>query len=479
MPDIRVGQKHKVAVRVRSVSTSRAAGPPTDATTPIPRIPVAPAAPGVFPGIALVCLAAVLLEAAADVLPDEPVFWVVTPVRLVILAGLAAVLLGGLRPNALRTVLDPAVLLLVVAAVLATVLGGQSGAPLRGLLTAVGAFYLAVGVRRAVPGSGPAIGLLALVAVAIAGGTAARQAAAGTATGYCRGQLDGTAGGCEPDALIRAVGTFANPNLLAAFLVLLVPLALAGAVGLADRSSRVLAVALVAVGYTGVLVSFSRGGILAAAAGVGVLVVLHRLTRARLLVSATAAALVAGVIVALSGGSVGIRSEVWTATVGLVVDNPLGVGLGRAGPLLDARIVGDEEFQHAHNLWLNWAAEAGLPGLLAVLALTVLVALVGIRAARDGSAVATAGVAGLAGLAVMSLADHPSNAIRISLALWLVLGLVAAEGPARWLPGSAARWLPGTDGPARRLPGDAATAGAHRRDPAQPSAATRSRAGSR
>jgi hypothetical protein len=39
--------------------------------------------------------------------------------------------------------------------------------------------------------------------------------------------------------------------------------------------------------------------------------------------------------------------------------------------------------------------------------------------------------AGLAGFAVMSLADHPANAIRVSIALWFVLALVAAESAPR------------------------------------------------
>jgi hypothetical protein len=47
-----------------------------------------------------------------------------------------------------------------------------------------------------------------------------------------------------------------------------------------------------------------------------------------------------------------------------------------------------------------------------------------VRAARGGSVLAAAVGAGLAGFAVMSLADHPANAIRISLALWAVLALV-------------------------------------------------------
>ncbi len=330
-------------------------------------------------------------------------------------------------------------------------LAGQPWAAWRGVLTAVAAYYLVVGVRRSVPDAGPALGLLALVGVAVAGTVAARQAAAGTATGFCRGAIDGSADVCGPDAVIRAVGTFSNPNLLAAFLVLLLPVAAAGAAQLADRASRLVGTALVVVGYAAVLLTASRGGIVAAVAGAAVFVVLRRdhgrvlpvgerrrLGRAVVVLLGVGGVVAAGLLLLAPALSVGVRADVWTAAVGLVAQHPLGVGPGRAGALLDAAIAGDEAFQHAHNLWLNWAVEAGVPGL---------VARAGdhrgrcdrspCRAAIAGSATAVAAGAGLAGFAVMSLADHPANAIRVSIAVWIVLALVAAESAPRTLAGAA------------------------------------------
>lgn len=397
--------------------------------------------------VALLCLAAVLLEATADLLPDDPVAWVLTPVRLVLGAGLVAVAVAGVRPGAWRTPLDPAIALLLLAAAVATVVAGHEWSAWRGVLTAVAVYYLVVGVRRALPDSGPALGLLALVGVAVAGTIAARQAAGGIATGFCRGALDGSADACDPGAMIRVVGTFSNPNLLAAFLVLLLPVAAAGSAVLADRSSRLLGTAVVVIGYAAVLLTASRGGILAAVVGAAAFVVLrvprprrtlrrHDTLYLRLAASGAVAAAAVGVLVMASGGSAGVRADVWTAAVRLVVANPLGVGPGRAGALLDAAIPGDEAFQHAHDLWLNWAVEAGVSGLLAVLAITAGAAVIAVRGARPGSdqggsTWAAAAGAGLVGFAVMSLADHPANAVRLSLALWAVLALVAVEAPAR------------------------------------------------
>lgn len=417
------------AVRPRVASAEPPAFAPA---APAPRAGAEPTAPVdrhvvVAGSVALLCLAAAILEATADLLPDDPVFWVFTPLRLVLVIGLAALAVAGLRPAQLRSPLDFPVALLLMATAAATVLAGQQWSPWRGVLTTVGVFYLAVGVRRALPDSWPALSLLTLVGVAVAGTTAARQIANGTDTGFCRGSFDGSADLCTGEELIRATGTFSNPNLLAAFLVLLLPLAAAGSMALADRTARLIGTAAVVVGYAAVLLTGSRGGILAALAGVAAFVVLRRPTRRRLLVAGGVSVVGVGVMAAASGGSFGVRSDVWSAAVSLLVSEPLGVGPGRAGALIDATVPGGEAFTHAHNLWLNYAVEAGLPGLVAALALTALAGLVVVRAAARGSDVAVALGAGLAGFAVMSLADHPANAIRIAIALWALLGLVAAE----------------------------------------------------
>jgi O-Antigen ligase len=381
--------------------------------------------------IALMCLAMTLLEATADVLPDDTVLPFLTPLRLVLAAGMAAAAVAGVRPRAWLTPLDGALAALLLAAALATVVAGQPWAAWRGLLAAAAAYYLVVGVRRALPDSGPALGMLALVAVAVAGATAARQAAGGIPTGFCRGALDGSADVCGPDALVRAVGTFSNPNLLAAFLVLLLPVAAAGAAALTDRHARLAAAAVVALGYAAVLLTGSRGGIIAAVAGMAAFALVRaRGPRLRIALAAAAVATAAAVLIA-AGLSFGVRADVWTAAVRLVVDNPLGVGPGRAGALLDAAVPGEEAFQHAHNLWLNWAVEAGLPGLAAALTVTVVSAVIGVRSARTGSLLGAGATAGLAGFAVMSLADHPAAASRIAVALCAVLAIVATEARPR------------------------------------------------
>lgn len=96
-------------------------------------------------GIALLCLAVVLLDAGVDLLPDEPVVWIVTPVRLVLGVGLVAAVVGLGSPLRLWTVLDASVAGLVLASALATMAAGQDWSGWRAIVTAIAAYYLAVG----------------------------------------------------------------------------------------------------------------------------------------------------------------------------------------------------------------------------------------------------------------------------------------------------------------------------------------------
>lgn len=414
---------------------------PAEVTEVLPSVrPPDPSAPGprrraVAGGVALLALAAMVLEAAADVLPDEPLVGVVTPLRAAVLVGLVAVLVAR-RPRLgrHRVAVDAGAALLLLAAAVATVAAGQPWAAWRAVLTAVAVCYLALGVRRVLPDSGHALGLLALVAVAAAATSGLAQAADGTPTGFCRGALDGSADVCTGAELVRVTGTFANPNLLAALLVLLLPVAAAGAATLPDRASRLIGSAVVTLGYAALLLTGSRGGVLAGLAGLVVLVLLRRPTRRRLLGAAGVG--VAGLvgIVAVTGGGAGVRTDVWAAALRIALGNPLGVGPGRAGALIDAAVPGDEPFAHAHNLWLNYAVETGVAGLAAVLLLTAAAAAVAVRAAARGSLTAAAAGAGLAGFAVLGLADHPANTTRIAVAMFAVLGVLAAEAGRRAVP---------------------------------------------
>ncbi|WP_338146052.1 O-antigen ligase family protein [Streptomyces scabichelini] len=334
-----------------------------------------------------------------------------------------------------------------------TYIGGHPTAPLRGLVTVIACYYLVVGLRRTQPESWRAIALLALVSVSAAGTAAFSQVTNATPTGFCRTGLftdvscdAGDAGG--GGVLIRAVGTFANPNLLAAFLVLMLPFVLLAVISVDERTARTSVVLMGIVGYGALLTTFSRGGYVAGAAGLLVFAAaywpaprLANRTQRRLVAGLGVACLAVACLavataviwaVSRAGDSLGVRGQAWDAALGVAADNPLGVGLGRSGAVISAAAPGDRVFVHAHNLWLNWLVETGPLGLLAIVSVTVIAWSTAARAARAKSVIGTVGLASLTGFFLASMVDHPANLDRIALLFWLVLAVVMAEAPARW-----------------------------------------------
>ena len=384
--------------------------------------------PGALLGLA--ALLVVLAESVANVLPDDAVFWVFTPLRLVVAAGLLAVA-TACGPGRWRSPADPGVALLVVGATVTSALhGGWSS--WRALLTYVAVFYLTVAVRRA--GALP-WRLLAPVALLAATGpvlAALAQRANGTATGFCRAGLDAAVSSCtDPGAVIRVTGTMPNPILLVAVLVILLPPAVGAAGRLSEvggdpaRAGRLLiAVLLPAAGLLAIWQTGSRAGVAAAAVCLLVLGLLgrRRARRPRVLAGVLGVGVPAAVGSVALGYSLGLRAQVWAAAVGLALAHPEGVGLGRGGPLLTDRLPDSEPFAHAHNLWLQWLLEAGWLGLLGVLWLSVAVLVVLWRADRAGSLSAVPLAAAVLGFLVLCLVDHPAGALRIALPAAVLFG---------------------------------------------------------
>lgn len=389
---------------------------------------------------ATVAMAVVVLDAATGLLSDDPVVSTVTPLRIIVGCGLIALLAGGNGPRVFRTRLDVAVLVLLAAATVPTVLGGWSTAPLRGLLTTVAVYYLFVALRRVEPGLPEIFAVLALVAVAAAGTAALTQAGDHIPTGFCRSATFGDAP-CRTGALVRAIGTFANPNLLAAFLVLFTPFAIQAA-GVLPHRARVAVNTVVVMAYVAVLATYSRAGFVAGAVGLLVLALVHRRTRlldrgplhlvAALGAAGAAAASLLVATAAQTTSLLGTRGQVWGRAIDVATAHPLGVGLGRAGAVLSVRTAGGHAVAHAHNLWLNWLVETGAAGMVAISAVTTIGVASAAELARRNSTVGGAGLAGLIGFLLMNLVDHPTNITRVATALWAVLGIVMGEMPARW-----------------------------------------------
>ena len=130
------------------------------------------------------------------------------------------------------------------------------------------------------------------------------------------------------------------------------------------------------------------------------------------------------------------RLELWNRALAMIQDFPLtGIGLGQFSPALQTLypsfiLPRDQFVPHAHNLYLAYATELGLPGLAAFLVLEARFmrsCLLGLRAWRGQLGWAAAGlVSAMLVFLVYGLTDAIGPGARAGLVLWIGLGLGAA-----------------------------------------------------
>jgi putative inorganic carbon (HCO3(-)) transporter len=241
----------------------------------------------------------------------------------------------------------------------------------------------------------------------------------------------------------RATGTFVLPGELAAYLIVLLPIAYALSQIAQQRALRALAWATMAVGLIALCLTFSRAGWMGFAAAVAFLIA----AQARRLKGRGGAA---AAIVVVVGASVVLllfnshhdpsedytRISIWRAA-GQIIDRFPLTGVGPFNfPALYALVHvpdADATAFHAHSLYLTFFAELGIVGLAAFLwnvwslsvALRARIAL----ARPEAALLALAVTAGLVGVAVQGLVDTMSVVI---FGLWMPtmgLALAAAGEP--------------------------------------------------
>ena len=242
----------------------------------------------------------------------------------------------------------------------------------------------------------------------------------------------------------RATAGFSQPNQLGGFLVLLVPLAIAGAL-ISRRWRIVFALAAVAAAV-GVYASFSRGALIGLA-----LVPFFFLRGWRLWVIGPLLALVVtlaapGLVrerfatLANSGGEISTRLDIWHTALNIWENHPLiGVGLGGFPQAYSQAFVPGKAFlpstvfqppPHAHNIFLQLMAEQGILGLLAFVAILVVAVRITLRLrrSRDRSArlLGSGFLAALAAFLVHNLFDVTFEDPQTGLYVFVVFGLIAA-----------------------------------------------------
>ena len=237
--------------------------------------------------------------------------------------------------------------------------------------------------------------------------------------------------------------SFGNPNLLAAYLLLVLPLSLGDATDREEkRGWRVLSSILLGLEGLCLLLTWSRGAWLGAIAAVLVYLLLSRTrTRALLLLGALPTALLLpalpravllrfGSIGSLADSSTRYRVYTWRGVLRMLRAHPFGIGTGESAfrAVYPAYAVsGTESVMHAHNLLLGTAVSLGLPGLLVLLLLLLLWGLWVLHgcARLSGRARVTllAPSAGLLGFLVMGCFDDPWYHFGVFAAFWIQLAL--------------------------------------------------------
>lgn len=272
-------------------------------------------------------------------------------------------------------------------------------------------------------------------------------------------------------------GAFANPQLFAAILCLLLPVAWTAARAEQHPRRHILALVAAVLALGGVLVSQNRSVWIASALALGVLLVLHLvygqreegpgLQKQHLIVPGIMVALCVVLFVGMAkrGWSLPERAAtlaalardrsyrqrlgMWSKALEMARERPLwGWGAGLY-PVRQARFshpdvpAADEETilrtgstlsENAHNTYLQILAEMGIPGLALYLGVfaaffgTALRALPRLRA-RYRRSILMAAVAAVAGQMACAVGNPAWEFAECSLFLWLVLGLgMAAAG---------------------------------------------------
>ena len=194
--------------------------------------------------------------------------------------------------------------------------------------------------------------------------------------------------------------------------------------------------------------STARGAWLAALAVAAALALVARDRRARLVLPACAAA--AGLAFAVTpalraeaahmfsaGGANAGRVGIYRANLDIVHARPLlGLGFGRyrtAAPAYYAAYPAADRRSHAHNNFLQMAAEAGLAGLAAfglVYATVLRRGAETIERAPDGAtwAAAAGAWAGVVGFLVGGLTQYTFGDAEVAIAMWVALAILARLG---------------------------------------------------
>ncbi len=242
---------------------------------------------------------------------------------------------------------------------------------------------------------------------------------------------------------LRVWSTLDNPNVLSEYLLLVIPLAAAGAYTAKSRRGKIASALCAGAMLLCLVLTWSRGGWLGLAIGAALFLVLmdRRFIPLGLVGAVGLLAILPDSIMArlmsvgdLSDSSTSYRVYIWMASINMLRDYWLcGFGTGTAAfqsvyPKYSFNAV---YAPHSHNLFLQVFCENGILGLIALLGTfcsAVLTLGRTMTAAKDKRTrvQAAALMASLAGFAAQGMTDYAFYNYRVTLMFWTVVGIAAA-----------------------------------------------------
>ena len=260
------------------------------------------------------------------------------------------------------------------------------------------------------------------------------------------------------DGTIRVYGPLENPNLLAGYLIPILPIALIALLRWRSWPQRLFAASALLLGSSALFLSYSRGGWLGMVAALGVAVLLLVLRQTRhwpplwrrlfplLLIAVAVCVLVVAVtqieplrirVMSLAAGrgdsSNNFRINVWLAAIEMIQERPwLGIGPGNSAFNLIYPLYQQPKFNalSAYSVPLELLVEGGIPNLIAALGLlfaSLRAGLSQLKGESNWALPALAAVAAIAGLCVQGATDTIFFRPEVQLTGWFCLATLSAS----------------------------------------------------
>ena len=260
------------------------------------------------------------------------------------------------------------------------------------------------------------------------------------------------------DGTIRVYGPLENPNLLAGYLIPILPIALIALLRWRSWPQRLFAASALLLGSSALFLSYSRGGWLGMVAALGVAVLLLVLRQTRhwpplwrrlfplLLIAVAVCVLVVAVtqieplrirVMSLAAGrgdsSNNFRINVWLAAIEMIQERPwLGIGPGNSAFNLIYPLYQQPKFNalSAYSVPLELLVEGGIPNLIAGLGLLFASLRAGLSQLKGESSwalPALAAVAAIAGLCIQGATDTIFFRPEVQLTGWFCLATLSAS----------------------------------------------------